>query len=53
MHTQTCEVFGQVWVVHEAVASKLDTLQTNRDMDVIEPAEEYVEACQNHIHIRS
>ena len=41
MHTShTCEVFGQIWVIHEAVASKLDTLQAHRDMDVVEPTEE-------------
>lgn len=35
--TRTCQVFGQVWVVHEAVAGKLDTLKPDWDMNVIEP----------------
>lgn len=35
----TCQVFGQVRVVHEAVARKLDTLEPDRDVNVIEPGE--------------
>lgn len=33
----TCEVFGQVWVVHETMTCKLYTLQSDRHMDVIKP----------------
>lgn len=33
----TRQVPGQVWVVHEAVAGKLHTLQPDWNMDVIEP----------------
>lgn len=40
MQKHTCEVFGQIWVVHEAMAGKLYTLQPDRNMDVIEPGEE-------------
>lgn len=35
----TCEVFGQVWVVHKTVTGKLYTLQSDRNMDVIKPLE--------------
>lgn len=35
--TCTCQVFGQVRVVHEAVARKLDTLESDWDVNVIEP----------------
>lgn len=33
----TCEVFGQVWVVHETVTGEFDTLQSDRHVDVIKP----------------
>ena len=33
----TCEVLGQVWVVHETVGGKLDTLQSDGHVDIIEP----------------
>lgn len=32
----TSKILGKVWVVHQAVASKLHTLQSHRNMDVIE-----------------
>lgn len=35
--TCTCQVFGQVRVVHEAVARKLHTLEPDWDVNVIEP----------------
>lgn len=36
----TRQVSGKVWVVHEAVARKLYTLQPDWNMDVIEPEED-------------
>ena len=36
----TCEVLGQVRVVHETVTGKLNTLQSDRHMDVIKPSGE-------------
>lgn len=33
----TCEVFGQVRVVHQTVTGKLYTLQSDRNMDVVKP----------------
>ncbi len=33
----TCEIFCQVWMVHQAMAGKLYTFQSNRNMDVIKP----------------
>lgn len=32
----TSKILGNFWVVHQAVASKLHTLQSHRNMDVIE-----------------
>lgn len=33
----TSEVFGQVWVVHETMTGKLNTLQSDWNMDVVKP----------------
>lgn len=38
---RTCQVSGQVWVVHETVAGKLYTLQPDWNVDVIEPGEKH------------
>lgn len=34
----TCEVFGQVRVVHETMTGKLHTLKSDRHMDVVKPS---------------
>lgn len=49
----TCEVFGQVWMVHETMTCKLHTLQSYRHMDVIKPSMWKKTKKKTRLHLRS
>lgn len=49
----TCQVFGQVRVVHEAVTRKLYTLEPDGDVNVVEPGEKKVTVIHSKVKTTS